>query len=474
MNSPSSSRCPLHGDVSPATTATQQPAGVWPPGPRSMTGLGLLRRMSRDPLDTLAQWKRQFGDVVHVRFWPEHDVIVADPELVRELLVEHHDALIRWERGIRVFEQIHGHSVLVAEGEAWRKKRHAMQPSFYPKAVQSFSPTIAVAIEQALERWPVHDAHWPIESALMSLTMEVILRMTFSSGIGGDARVAEQALRVASAAANAEFYWPASWPDWVPWKRAKRRALAELNGLIGRHLRARTSTPRDRWPDDLLTRLLSLHAADPAAWPLQAVRDECMTTFLAGHETTAATLTWWAWCMASNPDAQAAARAEVRRVLQGSAPTARTLPSLTYLAQTIKETLRLYPVAPILVSRRSTRPIQLAGWQLPARTLFMLPVQLMHHDARWFPQPEAFRPERFAADAPALPRGAYMPFGAGPRVCLGQHLAMAEMTAIAAMLLQRYELSNPEGMKAPRAVWNVTLRPETPMRLALGNVSANA
>jgi unspecific monooxygenase len=104
----------------------------------------------------------------------------------------------------------------------------------------------------------------------------------------------------------------------------------------------------------------------------------------------------------------------------------------------------------------------------------MLPVQLMHHDARWFPQPEAFRPERFAADAPALPRGAYMPFGAGPRVCLGQHLAMAEMTAIAAMLLQRYELSNPEGMKAPRAVWNVTLRPETPMRLALGNVSANA
>ena len=462
----------MHDDVSPPATATRQPAGVWPPGPRSLTGFGLLRRMSRDPLGTLAEWKRQFGDVVHVRFWPEHDVIVADPELVRELLVEHHDALIRWERGIRVFGQIHGHSVLVAEGEAWRKKRHAMQPSFYPKAVQRFSPTIAVAIEQALERWPVHEANWPIESALTSLTMEVILRMTFSSGIGGDARVAEQALRVASAAANAEFYWPASWPDWVPWKRAKRRALAELNGLIERNLRARTSTPRELWPEDLLTRLLSLHEADPAAWPLHAVRDECMTTFLAGHETTAATLVWWAWCMASNPDAQAVARAEVRRVLRGSAPTARTLPSLTYLSQTIKETLRLYPVAPILVSRRSSRPIQLGGWQLPARTLFMLPVQLIHHDARWFPQPEAFRPDRFAADAPALPRGAYMPFGAGPRVCLGQHLAMAEMTAIAAMLLQRYALSIPEGMRAPRAVWNVTLRPETPMRLALGSVSA--
>jgi cytochrome P450 len=430
----------------------------------------LLKRMSRDPLGTLAEWQRQFGDVVHVRFWPEHDVVVADPELVRELLVANHDALVRWERGIHVFAQVHGHSVLVAEGEAWRNKRHALQPSFHPKAVQSFSPTIAEAIEQALERWPLHDPCWPIESALTSLTMEVILRMTFSSGVGNDAREAENAIRVASAAANAEFYWPASWPGWVPWKRAKRRALAELNGLIGRHVQTRLSTPRDRWPDDLLTRLLVLHKDDASAWPLQAVRDECMTTFLAGHETTAATLVWWAWCMALNPQAQVAAREEVQRVLKGRAPAADTLSSLSYLTQTIKETLRLYPVAPLLISRRSTRRIRLGGWQLPARTLFMLPVQLMHHDSRWFPRPDAFRPERFAADAPALPRGAYMPFGAGPRVCLGQHMAMAEMTVIAAVLLQRYVLSVPAAMAAPRPVWNVTLRPEAPLHLALAPV----
>ena len=428
--------------------------------------------MSRDILGTLAEWQRQFGDVVHLRLWPQHEVIVADPELVRELLVTHHDALVRWERAIDVFAQIHGNSVIIAERTAWRAKRHTLQPNFSPKAVQGFSPTIAVAVDEALARWPtvMGDACWPIESALTSLAMEVILRMTFSSGVGSDAQVAEQAIRVTSAAANGEFYWPASWPNWVPWKRAKRQALADLNRLIERHLQTRLGMPRERRPDDLLGRLLRLHDEDPSAWPLQAVRDECMTTFLAGHETTAATLNWWAWCMASNPAVQSAAREEVRRVLQGGAPTAQALASLGYLTQTIKETMRLYPVAPVLISRRCKTPLNLGGWQLPARTLFMLPVYLMHRDPRWFPEPEAFRPERFAPDAPELPRGAYMPFGTGPRVCLGQHLAMAEMTAIAAMVLQRFELSVPEGMAAPRPVWQVTLRPEHPLHLTVTRI----
>jgi cytochrome P450 len=225
--------------------------------------------------------------------------------------------------------------------------------------------------------------------------------------------------------------------------------------------------PQADWPQDLLTRLLALHVADPQAWPLRAVRDECMTAFLAGHETTAATLTWWAWCMAAHPSAQAAARAEVDMVLQGRAPVAADLPALDYLGRSLQETLRLYPAAPVLISRRARRPVMLGGWQLPARTIFAVPLQLMHHDARWFPQPQAFRPERFADGAPAIPRGAFMPFGTGPRVCLGQHLALAEMTVIAAMFLQRYSLDVPAGMAPPRPVHNITLRPQTPLTLRL-------
>ncbi|PVX71405.1 cytochrome P450 [Paraburkholderia unamae] len=477
MTTPSSSPCPFHAKRaddavrdahSPSSSPAPVPSGAWPPGPRAgLTGWRLLRRMSRDLLGTLAEWQRDHGDVVHVRTFPEHAIVVTDPQLARELLVTHHDALIRWERGTSIFAQLHGNSVLTSEGDAWHLKRQALQPGFAPKAVQAFVPGVAAATADALAQWPTRDAYWPVESALTSLTMDVIMRMMFSAQIGEHAREAEHAVRVASETANAEFYWPASLPDWMPWKRAKRRAIRVLKDLIERHLQARLARSESAWPDDLLSRLLRLHRDDAALWPLQAVRDECMTTFLAGHETTAATLTWWAWCMASNPAAQDAARAQVSAVLQGRAPGGDVRAALPWLTQTLEETLRLYPAAPVLISRRAQRELNLGPWRFPARTLFMLPVQLMQHDARWFPEPAAFQPERFARDARHAERGAWSPFGAGPRVCLGQHLAMTEMTVIAAMVLQRYTLSVPEGMAAPRAMLNVTLRPQTPLHLAL-------
>jgi unspecific monooxygenase len=263
------------------------------------------------------------------------------------------------------------------------------------------------------------------------------------------------------------MYWPASWPDRMPWKRRKRQALATLRGLVQRRLDERLATPAELWTEDLLTQLLRLHRADPARWPLQAVHDECLTVFFAGHETVAATLTWWSWCMAAHPQVQAAARAEVARELQGELPTPGRLPALRYLASTLQETMRLYPAAPLLFTRRGIEPVQLGRWHFPARTMFVVPVQQLHHDARWFPEPHAFRPERFADGAPPPPRGAYLPFGAGPRVCVGQHLATAEMTVVAAMLLQRFELRPEAGAPPPDPVLHISLRPRESLRLAI-------
>ncbi|OZI58942.1 cytochrome P450 [Bordetella genomosp. 1] len=463
-------QCPIHRD-SPTSAPAVGSAGSWPPGPPpGLTGWKLLRAMSRDLPGTLAAWRNAYGDVVHLRIWPEHDVVVADPQLARELLVSHHDALIRWERGIRVFSQVHGHSVLTAEGEAWRSRRHALLPSFSPKAVQRFSPSIVNAAARAFEQWPSENPNWPIEKELTTLTMDVILQLAFSSSIGEDVHAVEHAIRVTSEATNRELYWPGTMPDWMPWKRQKRRALRTLKDIIDRHIKSRLTKAPAAWPDDLLTRLLQSRE-DESEKSLRNVRDECMTTFLAGHETTAATLVWWAWCMASNLEAQRLARDELRRVLQGNAPSFEACQQAGYLVQTIKEAMRLYPVAPMLMSRRATRAIQLGDWLFPARTLFMIPVHSLHHDPRWFPDPETFRPERFAHDAPGMPRGAYIPFGVGPRVCLGQHLAMAEMTVLASMLLLRFELAVPIGAAPPRPVLNVTLRPDKPMHLAVSQVS---
>lgn len=302
-----------------------------------MTGWSLLRSMSRDLPGVLDEWRRRYGDLVHLRIWPEHQIVVTDPALVRELLVSQHDSLVRWERGIDVMSQLHGTSVLTAEGALWRARRHALQPRFAPKAVQSFVPVIGAAAGKAFAQWKGNGAAWPIESAFTSLGMDVILRSMFSSEIDADARQAERAVHTVSVAANKEMYWPASWPDAMPWKRSKRQAMAVLRKLIERHLNERLALEGAAWPDDLLTCLLALHLEQPDEWTLQAVRDECMTTFLAGHETAAATLTWWAWCMVANPDAQAAARSEVDAVLQGRAPLAQDLPALAHITRTVQE-----------------------------------------------------------------------------------------------------------------------------------------
>lgn len=463
-------RCPVHRPASASPSATDARTSPWPPGPRSgLAGWRLLGPMARDLPGTLAAWQQRHGDVVHLRIWPEYAVVLYDPQLVRELLLERHDALIRWERGVRAFAQIHGQSVLTTEGDVWRNRRQALSPGFAPKAVQAFSPLITATAAQSLSRWPREHAHWPIESRLAEMTMEVILRMVFSGDHDEDTSAIEKAVRITSASTHAAFYAPASLPDWLPWKRRQRRARLLLQTMIDRQVQARLAIGRDAWPPDLLSRLLTCQP-DLSASSLRDVRAECMTLFLAGHETTAATLTWWAWCMAANPQAQSRAREDVRLALGPGTPSIDALQNAGYLSQTLKETMRLYPAAPMLMSRRTTRPLRLGSWTFPARTLFMIPVQAIQADARRFPDPQRFQPERFAKQAPEIPRGAYFPFGAGPRVCLGQHLAMTEMGLLAALMLQRFEFSVCEDAPPPRPVLNVTLRPAQALRLAIKRI----
>ncbi|MEG2359523.1 cytochrome P450 [Acinetobacter sp.] len=439
---------------------------TWPPGPAAgLTGWSLSRRMSKDMLATLSEWQQQFGSIFHVRVWPEHIVVVCDPALARELLVTNHSSLIRWERGIRVFAQLHGSSVLIAEGEKWTQKRRSLQPYFTPKYIRNTNKIIIDVAQNALKAWPASEPNWRIENALTSLTMDAIMQIMFSHGIGEANRKAEKAVQIASQAANAEFFAIASWPDWLPGK--KRKAIQQLNQLIDHHIEARLQTAANDWPEDFLSYLLHLQQAEPEKWPQKAIRDECMTMFLAGHETTAATLTWWAWCMASNPGHQKKARDEISRVLQGMPPTHDQLAELHYLTQTIEETMRLYPAAPLLMTRRAIAPLNLGSWHFPERTLFMIPLQQIQGDGQWHSNPQEYCPERFNKDRKNAPRGAYAPFGMGQRVCLGQHLATAEIRAIAAMILQRWTLSIPTGMKPPKPNLSVTLRPDTPLRLAL-------
>ncbi|MBL8278763.1 MAG: cytochrome P450 [Pelomonas sp.] len=426
--------------------------------------------MRRDYLAVIAA-QRTLGDLVAQRILAERGVDVFDPELVRAIMVDHADALVRWARGPEVFADLMGQSVLVTEGATWQRQRRMLMPAFTPKRVAGYAALMTDAAVEGLAR--VTPGEVAMDALYSHLTMDVISRTLFSTPIGDDTAAAADAVQVLSETALAEMFWPVTLPDWLPLpgKAAKRRASRLLHGLLASHIDARRASGDDK--PDLLGRLMGLRdEATGEALSPQEVYDQCMVSFQAGHETSATALLWWSWLLAAHPEAQARAREEVDAVLAGRVPTADDAAALPYLGATLKEAMRLFPPVAAFMTRRLTREITVAGVRLPARALVRVTPWLLHRDPRWWPEAEAFRPERFLPGAPhEIPRGAYIPFGLGPRVCLGQHFAVLEMTLIAALVLQRFTLS-PVGSTPPKPRMAVTLRPEGGMRLRLARRGA--
>ena len=447
-----------------------------PPGPPTpWWGLPVLRRMARDYPGFVESLRDTYGDVTYMRVGTERAYDVFDPALVRSALVDQADQLIRWERGIDIFLQTFGRtSVLVTEGATWQRQRRMLMPGFAPRRVQGYAALMSAAARTLLDDVvPTGRREIDVDVAelMTRLTMDVILRTLFSQPEQGEAHDAARATQVLSRSAMREMFWPVTLPDWLPLagKRAKRWGLRTLHGLVRRHIAQRQAVPPDQAPqDDLLAMLLAVRSDDTGQCLSDAeLHDQCITMFQAGHETSATALTWWAWLMASHPQAQQQAYGELRAVLGAREPTAADIPALDWLGASLKEAMRLYPPLGALMSRRVVAPLRLGPWTLPAGALLRVTPWVIQRDPRWFPDPGAFRPERFVAAAEPPPRAAWMPFGTGPRVCIGQHFAMLEMTLLAALLLQRYELLTLPGGAPPDPDFNVTLRPRKALRLRL-------
>ena len=476
----------------------------------------MLREMRRDYLGFVSRLQRDHGDLVFLRLGWERSVDVLSPELARALLVDHADALIRWERGIDVFEQVFGQSVLVTEGATWQRQRRMLMPAFTPRRVAEDADRMVQAARAGLARavpTGAACARVDMDALFTHMTMDVILHTLFGSGAfadgaaaapgggadaqdrrqpddrSGDAARLAHAVQVLSATAMREMFRPFTLPDWLPLpgKAAKRQALRTVKSLVAGRIAQRraAASSADGPASDLLGRLLALRDEDTGL-PLseQEVFDQCIVSFQAGHETTATALLWWSRLMAEHPAAAERARQEVAEQIGARAPTAADLPRLPWLEATLKEAMRLYPPVPALMTRRLQHDIELGAWRLPRGLLIRLTPWILQHDARWFPQAERFLPDRFlrptAGTTPGAaagsaaphepPRGAWMPFGAGPRVCLGQHFAMLEMTLLAAMLLQRFRLVLPADAPPANPVVNVTLRPAGGLVLLLHRV----
>ena len=447
--------------------------GATPPGPKGrLWGLSLLGDMQRDYLGFVTRLQREHGDITHMRLWHERALDVMSPDLVREALVTHADKLIRWERGIEVFAQYFGQSVLVTEGPIWQRQRRMLMAAFTPKRVAGYAQLMTDAAGQAFDALipPGQSRALVNIDALWSrVAMDVILRTLFGQAARHETVAAIQATQTMSATAFKEMFQPWTWPDWLPLpgKAAKRHAIRTLRGLIQRHIDARvTANSTEATQPDLLGHLLALRDDESGeALSAQEVFDQCMVSFQAGHETSATALLWWSRLMAEHPHAAQRARAEVMAAVGAATPVPHHLAQLPWLTATLKEAMRLYPPVAVLMTRRTTAPLQLGGWHLPKGAIVRVTPWVLHRDERLFAQANEFHPERFLDDAPPIAKGAWMPFGAGPRVCLGQHFAMLEMTLLAAMFLQRFTLTLPDDAAPCVPDLHVTLRPKQPVQL---------
>ena len=445
-----------------------------PPGPRDRAfGLRLLADMERDYLGFWRAAQRDYGDTVYMRQGGVHHYAFMHPDQIRETLVDKARSFIRYEQHIKVMRQLHGDSVMITEGETWQRQRRTLLPAFSPKRFEAYAAQVTAAAEHAFQSLPPESGNAAgaavdvdVEHTMNMLAMDIILRTMFGSKVEDDTAGIEEAIRTVAAIGYAEMYLPFAVPVWAPLPRqaAKRKALRLLDGVVRAHIRKRRAAiqagaqPGAGAADDLLGMLLALRDDE--------IRDQLMTVFLAGHETTATALAWAAWALAADPALAARVAREADEALGARTPTMADLPRLPLLAAVVKETLRRYPPVPGVLMRRAVEDVQIGAWLVPKGSLVTIPFFVAQGDARWFGQPERFDPERFLGDAAReLPRGAYVPFGAGPRVCIGNSFASMEMALALAMLVQRYTLAPAPGQKTPEPKMQVTLRPAGGLRL---------
>ncbi len=386
-----------------------------PPGPRGRPLIGFLPELQRDILGFYSWLAREYGDVVQYRIVSVRPVLLSRAETIEEVLVRRHREFPKARLVWRQLDAVFGNGLLTSEGDFWMRQRRLAAPAFHAERIAGYGAVMVAQAERMLERWrdgEVRDAH----AEMMEVTMRIAALTLFSADLSGEARGLGEAMNSLIAEIGARLVRPVLIPDWIPLPSnvRYRRALTRIDALVHRIIRRRMAEREDR--GDLLSMLLA--ARDEVGRPMseRQLRDEVITLFMAGHETTAIALSWSWWLLSRHPDAERALHRELDDVLGGRAPTPADLPRLRHTERVIMEAMRLYPPA-WGIGREAASDTELAGYAVPKGTpIFMLP-WIMHRKAEFFDGPAEFLPDRWADGlADRLPRFAYMPFGGGPRI----------------------------------------------------------
>jgi cytochrome P450 len=454
---------------------TTVPRQAKPPGlplGRVRTGWQLL--VKPDLLSGETLFGDAAGDLVHWRVGRQHFFASRSPDHVEHVFVAGHD---RYQKAVhyRLIAAVTGEGLLTNEGESWAHQRRLIQPIFSKRHLHDLAPLMVAATEDFVARLEARDRSRPVDvaEAMSDVTLDVVGRALFGASLSDAAQRLRPAvvtsLHTAVVAARLQLLVTAPRrlvdflarllfraPALPPPLGRVRNAMRTIDAVVSEVIDARTAQPTEG-SGDLLDLLLTARDETGEAMDRSQVRDEVVTLMLAGHETTANGLAWMWYLLALHPEARDRLYAEVDEVLGDRVPSADDAERLPWTRACFEEAMRIYPPAWVL-EREAVDGDELDGYRVPKGSTVIFMVHVLHRDPRWWSDPEAFDPRRFLPDAPPPPRGAYLPFGAGRRMCVGASFALLEATLIAAMVAQRFTLDlAPDADVVPEPT--VTLRP---------------
>lgn len=412
-----------------------------PPGPKGSLIMGVMREFNRDTLGFIERCRRDYGDVVRSRFLYVTAYFLYHPADIETLLTTNAKSF-RKAQSLRspFFHRLVGNGLVTSEGEFWRRQRRLAQPAFHRQRISSYGDVMVQYANRAIANWREGEQR-DIAKEMTRLTLEIVVKTLFNSDVSNDAdHVGAMLSQIARPfASQATLKWIADNRLPTPGHYRYFNAVREIDNIVYRIIAERRASGTDE--GDLLSMLLQAQDEDGSQMSDKQLRDEVMTLFLAGHETTALALSWSWYLLATHPEAEAKFHEELDEVLGGRAPEVADLPKLKFTEMIAKEAMRLYPPA-YAVGREAIEETEIGGFRVPRGTQLFAFQWATHRDERFFERPHDFVPERWAEGAmPGLPKYAYFPFGGGPRQCIGNYFAMIEIVLLLATIGQRLQFA---------------------------------
>jgi len=438
-----------------------------PPGPRARFPGHTLLEFARRRLPFLVESAERYGDIVFFKVGNERIYLLNHPDLIREVLVTNQKNFTKSRALVRA-KKVLGEGLLTSEGEFHLRQRRLAQAAFHRDRIATYAQSMIACAHHTRSRWTAGEI-LDVHNEMMKLTLAIVAQTLFSADVEGEAAEIGDALTTTFAAFNIGILPFSEVLERLPLPYMKRfnSARARLDATIYRIIHDRRASGEDK--GDLLSMLLLAQdtEADGGVMTDLQIRDEAMTIFLAGHETTANALTWTWYLLSQHPEVEARFHRELETI-GGRLPTPDDFARLTYTRMILAESMRLYPPA-WAVGRRAIADFEIGGYRIPARSMVLMSQYITHRDPRFYPEPERFDPDRWLPDAAvARPKFAYFPFGGGTRICIGEHFAWMEGVLVLATLGQKFRLRY-VGATKPDIDPRITLRPRggMPMRIEI-------